>query len=148
MWSDVIWGDLVNIHLRSGVFFFFFRWKRNHSSTTGTQRTADLVLESSCTADSVFSWVVFFRKLRSVTNEPQRTSAGRLETAENTSGLHSVQCVQCGFARQGDDRESSQSGEWAGEWSECCEWSAENGEHIDYKLITVVTSKNITDFKN
>ena len=53
-----------------------------------------------------------------------------------------MQCVQCGFARQGDDRESSQSGEWAGEWS------AENGEHIDYKLITVVTNKNITDFKN
>ena len=25
--------------------------------------------------------------------------------------VHSVQCVQCGFARQGDDRESSQSGE-------------------------------------
>ena len=55
-----------------------------------------------------------------------------------------MQYVQCGFARQGDDRESSQSGEW----SECCEWSAENDEHIDYKLIMVVTSKNITDFKN
>ena len=71
-----------------------------------------------CTAESVFCYpgsrgpfpmeprVAFFRKR-----------------------LHSVQGVQCGFAthswRQGDDRESSQSGEWAGE---CSEWSAENGE--------------------
>ena len=34
------------------------------------------------------------------------------ETPDNTSGLHSVQWVQCGFARQGDDRESSQSGDY------------------------------------
>ena len=71
-----------------------------------------------CTAESVFCYpgsrgpfpmeprVAFFRKR-----------------------LHSVQCVQGGFARhswgQGDGRESSQSAEWAGE---CSEWSAENGE--------------------